>query len=77
MDKREVLGILNNFVAQETARAKAPSAPAPLPKYFRAKDKGDAWHLFCRKCGKGWSLKKASNHPGNHLHLLNHARSHE
>lgn len=49
----------------------------PLPEYFEAKDKGQNWHLFCRKCGKGWALKKSSQAVGNLLHLLNHARSHE
>ena len=49
---------------------------APLPEHFRAEDGGSVWRLFCRKCGKGWELKKTSNHPGNLLHLLNHAASH-
>lgn len=49
---------------------------APLPEYYNAESKGKEWHLFCKVCGKGWALKKDSTHPGNTLHLLNHARSH-
>jgi hypothetical protein len=57
---------------------------APLPQYFRAKDhmgQGTHWALTCKKCGKGWTLGKKLKgqdyHPGNLLHLLNHARSHK
>jgi len=54
---------------------------APLAEHFRAESHGAKWHLFCRKCGKGWSLVKQTKgmdyHPGNLLHLLNHAHSHE
>lgn len=49
---------------------------AVVPRYFNAIDKGRDWHLRCRKCGKGWALKKDNTHVGNILHLLNHARSH-
>jgi hypothetical protein len=54
---------------------------APLTEYFRAESHGDKWHMFCNKCGRAWSLKKQAKgtdyHPGNLLHLLNHARSHK
>ena len=75
--KAMVLGILNQFVEQETARAKGRVNP-PLPEYFDSEDdeKNNDWKLTCKKCGKGWRLSKDSNHPGNILHLLNHARSH-
>lgn len=49
----------------------------PLEEYFNAKSVGKDWHLYCKKCGQGWKLAKSSNRPGNILHLLNHARSHE
>lgn len=44
---------------------------------FSVIDAGKDWHLRCDVCGKGWALKKTSNHPGNMLHLLNHRASHE
>jgi hypothetical protein len=49
---------------------------APLSEYFDAVSKGTKWHLFCKKCGRGWELPKDNEHVGNTLHLLNHARSH-
>lgn len=49
---------------------------APLPKYYDVEDAGDEWNLWCKRCGKGWALSKQSTHPGNLLHLLDHARSH-
>jgi len=52
------------------------SLSAPFPEHFKAESKGKVWHLYCRHCDKGWALLKTSNHPGNLLHLLNHARSH-
>lgn len=50
---------------------------APFPDRFRSEDHGDVYHLFCRVCGRGWSLKKSSTGPGNRLALLDHAASHE
>jgi hypothetical protein len=54
---------------------------APLNDKFNAEDHGTKWHLFCKVCGRGWALNKKKDgedyHPGNLLHLLNHARSHE
>lgn len=52
-------------------------AKAPLPEYFDAENHGAEWHLFCKRCGKGWSLQKSSRAVGNILHLLNHVRSHD
>lgn len=48
--------------------------PECIVRDFNVKDAGADWHLHCKVCGKGWSLKKTSDHPGNILHLLNHAR---
>ena len=51
---------------------------APLPEHFDAEDHGKAWYLFCKVCGKGWSLdKRKASQPGVGLRLLNHARSHK
>ncbi len=50
---------------------------APLPEYFNAKSVGNKWELRCKRCDVGWSLPKDNKHPGNILHLLNHARSHD
>jgi hypothetical protein len=49
----------------------------PLPEYFRAESYKNQWRLFCKKCNKGWALNKDNCHPGNILHLLNHAYSHK
>ena len=32
------------------------------------------WLIECPRCGNMWHLDKNSTHPGNVLHLLNHAR---
>ena len=53
------------------------TSKAPLAEYFNSESHGDSWHLFCKKCKKGWALKKDSDHPGNLLHLLNHAHGHK
>lgn len=34
------------------------------------------WLITCEKCDSMWHLSKSDKHPGNVLHLLNHARSH-
>jgi hypothetical protein len=56
---------------------KTKEMASPLPEYFRAESDGTHWRLFCKKCKMGWSLPKGNDHPGNLLHLLNHARSHK
>lgn len=49
-----------------------------LMPYFEIIDKGKEWHLFCKKCSKGYALKKTyENKIGENLTLLNHAFSHE
>ena len=63
---------------REQAKAeKVAKGDAPLPTYFNARSRGNKWHLSCKWCGRVWALPKANDHPGNILHLLNHARSHE
>lgn len=37
----------------------------------------DKWLISCDHCGAQWHLKKDSTHPGDFLHLLNHAHGHE
>lgn len=59
------------------------SAAAPkdniegMKKYFRVVEKPTSYEFWCLKCKKGWELKNKSNHPGNYLHLLNHAYGHK
>lgn len=43
---------------------------------FEVLDAGSAFHVWCKHCDTGWSLKKDSSRPGNVLHLLNHEASH-
>lgn len=43
-----------------------------LSEKYMVRDVGDAWHLHCKICHTGFSLKKPGNHPGNLLALLNH-----
>lgn len=48
-----------------------------IRKYFTvetAPRQPDKWLIVCEKCGDMWHLDKNSNHVGNALHLLNHAR---
>lgn len=52
-----------------------------LPRrYFTVEEKRDHWELWCKRCRRGWRLEKPAAgvqlHPGNVLHLLNHAMSH-
>ncbi len=47
-----------------------------MKKYFRVVEKAENYEFHCLKCKQGWALKRKSNHPGNYLHLLNHAYSH-
>lgn len=50
---------------------------APLPDHYWATDGGRVWNLYCRVCGKGWTLLKSDKSPGNVLRLLDHARGHD
>jgi len=56
---------------------KPKQAQAPLSKHFDSRDCGTDWHLYCRCCGQGWAVKKTGTHPGDLLHLLDHARGHK
>ena len=53
----------------------------PIRKYFEVTEAGprhrQCWLVTCPKCGDMWHLDKGNPHPGNVLHLLNHARSHD
>ena len=51
-----------------------------IRKYFTvetAPHQPKKWLIVCPKCSDMWHLAKDSNHVGNVLHLLNHARSHD
>jgi hypothetical protein len=43
-----------------------------LSEKYKVIDKGEQWHLFCKICKTGFSLRKPGDHPGNLLELLNH-----
>lgn len=48
-----------------------------IRKYFTvetAPRQPNKWLIACEKCDSMWHLDKSSKHPGNILHLLNHAR---
>lgn len=45
--------------------------PSLSEKYI-VQDKGDKWHLSCKICKVGFSLKKTSESLGNLLALLDH-----
>jgi hypothetical protein len=47
-----------------------------MKKYFRVVEKSGRYEFWCLKCKKGWGLPSTNNHPGNYLHMLNHAYSH-
>jgi hypothetical protein len=54
---------------------------APLAEYYDSEDKGQHYDMWCKKCSRGWRLTKPPAgqefRPGNLLHLLNHAHSHD
>lgn len=57
--------------------AATPAIPESLPIHFHVTEKVDRWILKCRVCSARWELThKGAAHPGNTLHLLNHAASH-
>jgi len=76
--KREIVTVTTRFKVVPQTDA---LTGAPLAEYFEGSDKGDHWEMWCKRCNKGWSLKKPDPGKevgvGNLLHLLNHARSHE
>ena len=43
-----------------------------LSEKYKVIDKGEVWHLFCKICKTGFSLRKPGDHPGNLLKLLDH-----
>jgi len=47
-----------------------------MKQYFDVTERKGRYEFRCLKCQKGWSLASNNNHPGNYLHLLNHAYSH-
>ena len=52
----------------------------PVRKYFKVEDaprNPNMWLVVCERCGSMWHLDKELRHPGNVLHLLNHARGHD
>jgi len=52
----------------------------PVRKYFTvetAPRQKNKWLVICEKCDSMWHLDKDAKHPGNVLHLLNHARGHD
>lgn len=63
-------------IAKVTETLKTMGAEA-LIRGFNFEDHGAKFHVFCKKCGKGWSLQKDSRHTGNVLHLLNHEAGHK
>src|SRR5262245_30671713 len=48
-----------------------------LKKYYNVTEGPEQNEFWCKRCKRGWALSKTNNHPGNYLHLLNHAYSHE
>lgn len=55
-----------------------PSGLERLKEYFTVEESEKAFQFSCKKCAKAWELKKGGEqHPGNILHLLNHAYGHK
>lgn len=48
-----------------------------MKKFFRIVERGNQREFWCLKCKKGWGLPIGNNHPGNYLHMLNHAYGHK
>jgi hypothetical protein len=49
-----------------------------LKQYFKIVEKPEkVFKLYCKRCQAGWQLdNRKGAHPGNMLHLLNHAYGH-
>lgn len=48
------------------------------PHYIILPKPDGSTHFLCKACDEAWKLKKGGDrHPGNVLHLLNHARGHQ
>jgi len=48
-----------------------------LRPYYRIKQHGDSYHIYCKVCGRGWTLPVVNVSVGNILRLLDHGRSHK
>ena len=66
---------MNDDVAYDSAHD-PKSNIENLKQYFRIAETPTRYELRCLKCKQGWALMKGNTHPGNFLHLLNHAYSH-
>ena len=64
MKKKDVVKALTEMGAQSILRG------------FDVDDAGTRFEVWCKRCDKGWGLKKGSSAIGNVLHLLNHEASH-
>jgi len=51
--------------------------PDSLRPYYRIKQHGDSYHIYCKVCGRGWTLPVVNVSVGNILRLLDHGRSHK
>jgi len=48
-----------------------------LKDRFDIMEKDGVYKIYCKKCDAGWQLDTRQGlHPGNILHLLNHAAGH-
>ena len=48
-----------------------------LARYFRVERHGKDYHIYCKTCGRGWSLAVDKVGVGALLKLLDHAHSHK
>jgi hypothetical protein len=47
-----------------------------LRAYYHIETHGSRYHIYCKVCGRGWSLPVGKATIGAVLKLLNHAHSH-
>jgi len=47
-----------------------------MREFFKITERKGRYEFRCLKCSMGWALPTTNRHPGNYLHLLNHAYSH-
>jgi hypothetical protein len=58
--------------------ANKSALPLAIRRDFTVLERGRYWHIRCDVCRKAWSLpREKQTHPGNILHLLNHAEGHK
>jgi uncharacterized C2H2 Zn-finger protein len=70
----------NAFVRSKGDQQMASDTMDAVRKYFTVEDaprQKNKWLIVCPKCDAMWHLDKDNKHPGNVLHLLNHARGHD